>query len=77
MKRKSLIVTAFEVAGLAVLALAGWMVRPEIGLFIAGLGLVLLTVGRAKGQSSTPQAKAGDFGNTTEILSFIVNKRRP
>ena len=76
MKRKSVIVTVLGIAGLALLAVAGWMVRPEIGLFIAGVGIVLLTVGKAKGQATPRQAQAADFGNTTEILSFIVNKRR-
>ncbi len=77
MKRKPIIVTALEIAGLALLALAGWMVRPEIGLLIAGVGLVLVTVGKTKGQNPPRQAQANDFGNTAEILSFIVNKRKP
>jgi hypothetical protein len=76
MKRKTIIVTALEIAGIAVLALVGWMVRPELGLFIAGVGLVLLTLGNAKGQGSTRQAQAADLGNTAEIVSFISNKRK-
>lgn len=77
MKRKPVIITALGIAGLALLALAGWMVRPEIGLFIAGVGLVLVTVSKTKGQVTPRQAQATDFGNTAEILSFIVNKRKP
>lgn len=77
MKRKPVIITALGIAGLALLALAGWMVRPEIGLFIAGVGLVLVTVSKTKGQAMPRQAQATDFGNTAEILSFIVNKRKP
>ena len=77
MKRKPIVVTALEIAAITVLALAGWMVRPEIGLFMAGVWLVLVTVGRAKGKSTSRQAQAADFGNTAEILSFIVNKRKP
>jgi hypothetical protein len=76
MKRKTIIVTALEIVGIDLLALAGWMVRPEMGLFIAGVGLVLVTVGSAKGQATPRQAQAADLGNTAEILSFIVNKRK-